>query len=411
MGATESSQRDERWMIELDRVVARMQKRMVEIRRHLHQHPEPSGKEIETTKYLAQILTDAGLKPRIGPDDTGAIIDGGDENEERRFAIRGDIDALFIQDAKECEYRSQVPGVMHACGHDAHSACLLGSVLALDELSREGRLPWPVSWRAILQPAEETATGARDMIARGGLEAVDAIFALHLDPTRPVGEIALRDGAFTASCDEFEILVTGRGGHGARPHDTADPIAAASQLVTGVYQMLPRRMNVMNPMVVTIGKVAAGHSPNVIPETAELAGTLRTQTEKTRAEAKELLAEIAAGFAKTTGCRIDLSFPFGCPGVVNDRALNDVIRQAAATLPEGLRVEEMPDPSMGGEDFAEYTQHVPGSMFRLGCQPSGGGAMLHSPHFDLDERCLGVGVRLLTRAVILRARPDFSCAN
>jgi len=398
-------------MVELDRVVARLQKRMVEIRRHLHQYPEPSGEETETTRYLAQILTEAGLNPRLGPDDTGAIVDGGEVDSERRFAIRGDIDALFIQDAKECEYRSQVQGVMHACGHDAHSACLIGSALALSELSQAEQLPWPVPWRAILQPAEETSTGARDIIAQGGLETVDAIFALHLDPTRPVGEIALRDGAFTASCDEFEILVTGHGGHGARPHDAADPIAAATQLVNGIYQILPRRMNALKPVVATIGKISAGHSPNVIPETAEMAGTLRTQDEKTRAKAKEVIEEIAAGVSKTTGCRIDVSFPFGCPGVLNDAELNGVLRRAAGSLPEGLRVEEMPDASMGGEDFAEYTQHVPGSMFRLGCQPHGGGAMLHSPHFDLDERCLGIGVRLLTRAVILRANPDFPCAN
>lgn len=396
-------------MVELDRVVAGLQKRMVEIRRHLHQHPEPSGEEIESTQYLASVLSDAGLNPTVGPEDIGAVVDGGEG--ERRLAIRGDIDALFIQDAKECEYRSKVPEVMHACGHDAHSACLVGSALALQELSKEDHLPWPVSWRAILQPAEEIATGARDMIARGVLEPVDAIFALHMDPTRPAGEIALRDGTFTASCDEFEILVTGRGGHGARPHDTVDPVAAAAQLVTSIYQMLPRRLNALRPLVITVGKISAGHSPNVIPETAELAGTIRTQDEKTRAEAKEVLTEIAAGIAKTTGCRIDVSFPFGCPGVVNDLALNDVIRQAAATLPEGLKVAEMPDPSMGGEDFAEYTLHVPGSMFRLGCQPHGGGAMLHSPHFDLDERCLGIGVRLLTRAIILRADPDLPCAN
>lgn len=406
MDDSKASNTDGRWTVELDRIVAGLHKRLVEIRRHLHQHPEPSGEETETTRYLAEVITAAGLEPRVGPEGRGAIIDGPTDASGRRVALRGDIDGLFIQDAKECDYRSQVPGLMHACGHDAHSACLVGSVLVLDELRRNETLPWPVPWRAILQPAEETATGAREMIAIGALDEVDAIYALHLDPSRPVGEIGLRDGAFTASCDEFEIRVVGRGGHGARPHETLDPIAAAAQVINGIYQMFPRRMNPLEPVVATVGEVSAGHSPNVIPETAEMKGTLRALSEKTQELAKETIADIVSGLAKTTGCRIELSFPLGCPGVMNDGALNGFLRSAAATFPEGLKVVEMQHPSMGGEDFAEYTQHVPGSMFRLGCQSSTGGAMLHSPHFDLDERSLGLGVRRLTRAVILHARPD-----
>jgi len=397
---------DGKWMGELDRIAAGLQKRLVEIRRHLHRHPEPSGEEFQTTEYLTAILRETGLEVRTGPQGRGAIVDSAAEEEARRIALRGDIDALYIQDAKECEYRSQVPGVMHACGHDAHSACLVGSVLALEELRRQDLLPWPVPWRAILQPSEETATGAREIIAAGGLDSVDAILALHLDPSRPVGEIGLRDGAFTASCDEFEIRIEGKGGHGARPHETVDPIAAAAQVITGIYQMLPRRMNAFSPVVATVGEIAAGHSPNVVPETAQMKGTLRALTEKSRAEAKEVMADITAGLAKTTGCRIELLFPLGCPGVMNDRQLNDLLRQAAGSFPEGLNVVEMPHPSMGGEDFAEYTQRVPGSMFRLGCQSAGGAAMLHSPHFDLDERCLSLGVRLLVRAAILWAQPD-----
>lgn len=406
MDASYTNATDGKWMAELDRIVAALHKRLVEIRRYLHQNPEPSGEEVKTTEYLSSILDDVGLSVVAGADGRGAVVDAEAEDDARRIAVRGDIDALFIQDAKECEYRSRVPGVMHACGHDAHSSCLIGCVLALEELRRTNALPWPVPWRAILQPAEETATGAREIIAAGGLANVDAIFALHLDPSRPVGEIGLRDGAFTASCDEFEIRVSGQGGHGARPHETVDPIAAAAQVITGIYQMLPRRINPLSPVVATVGEISAGHSPNVIPESAEMKGTLRALSEKSRSEAKEAIGDIVAGIAKTTGCRIEVLFPLGCPGVVNDVVLNGLLREAAATFPEGLDVEEMAHPSMGGEDFAEYTQHVPGSMFRLGCQSKTGGAMLHSPHFDLDERCLALGVRLLTRAVIMRSRPD-----
>lgn len=392
-----------RWTGVVDRRAAGMQKRLVEIRRHLHRNPEPSGKEQETTGYLRKLLNEAGIESRPGPDGRGAIADANSANGSRRIALRGDIDALYIQDAKDCDYRSQVPGVMHACGHDAHSACLIGCVFILNEMEKAGELPWPVPWRAILQPAEETATGAKEMISIGALEDVEAIFALHLDPVRAVGGIGMRDGAFTASCDEFEINVAGRGGHGARPHETLDPVAAAARLICGLYEMLPRRMNPLEPVVATVGEISAGHSPNVIPEVAEMKGTLRTLSEKSRAAAKEAIADIVSGIAKTTGCRIELSFPIGCPGVTNEPRLNATIREAATTVPEGLEVEEMPKPSMGGEDFAEYVQHVPGAMFRLGCQSSSIGAKLHSPLFDLDERALGIGVRLMTRAVILQA--------
>lgn len=391
------------WVVALDRAAATLRPRLVEVRRHLHRHPEPSGEEFETTRFLCNTLAEAGIEARVGPDGRGAVIDSPGAGDRERVALRGDIDALFIQDAKECDYRSQVPGVMHACGHDAHAASLIGSVLVLEQLRKEGCLPWDVPWRAILQPAEETATGAREMIASGVLQNVTGIFALHLDPSRELGGIGVRDGAFTASCDEFAIHLHGRGGHGARPHETIDPIAAAAQLVCALYQMLPRRVNGLEPVVVSIGEMSGGHSPNVIPESAELKGTLRALADKARVRAKEAMADIVAGVSKTTGCQIDLTFPLGCPGVMNDHAMNNCLREAATTFPEGLRVEEMVHPSMGGEDFAEYVQVVPGAMFRLGCRPASGCSTLHSPHFDLDERALGVGVRLLTRAVVLRA--------
>ena len=396
---------EESWTVELDRVATRLRKKLTAVRRHLHCHPESSGQETETTRYLAGILSEAGLTPQICSQGRGAIVDGPAPDNARRICLRGDMDALFIQDGKKCEYRSQVPGVMHACGHDAHSACLVGSVLALEELRRHDLLPWPTPWRAIFQPAEETAAGAKEMIAAGALKNAGAIFALHVDPARTVGEIGVRDGAFTASCDEFAIRIYGRGGHGARPHETADPIAAAAWMISAIYQTLPRQMSPLKPVVASVGQIAAGRCANVIPETAEMRGTLRTLDEPSRAAAKAILENIRAGAEKTTGCQIHISFPVGCAAVINDAGLNRVLRKAAQTLPEGLQVSELAAPSMGSEDFGEYTRHVPGSMFRLGCQASPSGAVLHSPHFDLDERCLILGARLLSRAAILQARP------
>ena len=395
---------EESWTVALDRIAARLRKKLIAVRRHLHRHPEPSGRETGTTRYLAGLLSEAGLTPQILPQGRGAIVDGPAPENAPRVCLRGDMDALFIQDGKKCEYRSQVAGVMHACGHDAHSACLMGGVLALEELRRKNLLPWPTPWRAIFQPAEETAAGAKEMIAAGALENVGAIFALHMDPTRAVGEIGVRDGAFTASCDEFAIRIDGRGGHGARPHETADPIAAAAGLIAAIYQTLPRQMPPLKPVVASVGQIAAGRCANVIPEGAEMRGTLRTLDEPSRANAKSIIEDIRAGAEKTTGCRIRISYPVGCASVINDARLNRVLRKAAQTLPEGLQVSELAAPSMGSEDFGEYTRHVPGSMFRLGCQTSLGG-VLHSPHFDLDERCLILGARLLARAAILQARP------
>ncbi len=392
-----------RWATALDQAASRLQRRMVEIRRHLHQHPEPSGEETETTAYLAEIVNETGLPIRIGPEGRGLIVDSDLKTDVSRVAFRGDIDALWIQDAKEAEYRSRRAGVMHACGHDAHAAGVTGTIFLLHELAQAGLLPNDVHWRAILQPSEETASGAREMISIGALEEVSGIFALHLDPTRPAGAIGVRSGAFTASCDEFEIHIKGRGGHGARPHETIDPIAASAQMILGLYQMFPRRMDPHQPVVATVGQVSSGHSPNVIPETAAMKGTLRALDERTRARAKEVMADIVAGIAKTTGCEIHLTFPFGCPGVVNDVACTETIRLAARMIPDGLRVDEMSHASMGGEDFAEYLQHVRGAMFRLGCQPASGCSTLHSPEFDIDEKALGIGARLMARAVILRA--------
>ena len=404
-GKPEERARMPEWAAALDEIVAKSQERLIGIRRHLHQHPELSAAEQETTRYLSGLIEELDLEVRTGPRDRGLIIDSRPPADLRRVAVRGDIDALPIQDQKEVSYKSQNAGVMHACGHDAHSACIIGVIRALAELQKNELIPWPVHWRAILQPSEEIASGAKEMISIGALTGVEAIFALHLEPAKPTGVIRVKNGTFTASCDEFEVHVTGRGGHGARPHETIDPIAASAQLITAIYQMLPRKMNPQVPVVASVGEISAGHSPNVIPEKAVLKGTIRALSEKARTSAKETLEDIVSGIARLTGCRMETSFAYGCAGVVNDPDLTDIIRSASHTIPEGIDIEEMDNASMGGEDFAEYVQHIPGSMFRLGCQSASGCSTLHTPEFDLDERAIGIGVRILTRALILCSVP------
>jgi amidohydrolase len=396
------------WTESVDRAVSNLTDQLIAIRRHLHRYPEPSSEEYETTQYLAEILTDAGIQIRICKDKRGIVIDSEKKDTNvGRIAFRGDIDALWIQEDNDCEYKSTKEGLMHACGHDAHAACAMGTALILQSLEKQNQLPWPVSWRGILQPAEETAVGARQLIEQGVLEDVDAIFSLHMDTSHPVGAIAVRTGAFAAACDEFHIHITGEGGHGARPHLTKDPIAAGAMIISALYQQIPRMLDAQDPAVVTIGQFDAGHSPNVIPETAVLKGTFRTLSSQNRGKVGQAIIELSERVGKAAGCNVRTKFPVGCAGVINDPGLTNILRKAAGTFPEGLEVRELAHSSMGGEDFAEYQEHVPGTMFRLGCEPESGGFPLHSPHFQIDERAIAIGVRMLTRAVILRANPEF----
>ncbi len=394
------------WTRELDRAVEERAGRLVEIRRHLHRNPEPSGQEVNTTRYLARTMEELGLEPWIGKDGCGLAVEGPAPRDLPRIALRGDMDALRIQEAGDCEYRSRVPGVMHACGHDAHASCIAGCAMALVALERAGALPWPVPWKAVFQPSEEEATGALSLIRQGVLENVRSIFSLHMDPGRPVGGLAMRDGAFTSACDEFSIEVEGRGGHGSRPQDSRDALLAAATLIAGIYQHLPRRSDPLRPVVATIGSVSAGEDANSIPASALIRGMLRAAGESCREKLRRDLQELVGGMEALTGCRHRLAFPAGCPSVRNSPRLNRVLLQAAASMPQDLEVEWLPDPSMGGEDFGEYTVRVPGCMFRLGCRTRPPGGLLHSPRFDLDERSLGLGVGLLVRAAVLEADPD-----
>ena len=385
------------WMQKLDRAIDARQKKMVEVRRDLHMYPELSGCEVETTRYLIDMLQRAGCDVQTGPNGCGAIADSATEGP--RLGLRADIDALHIQDVKKVPYRSRVPGVMHACGHDGHTAIVLGAVWGL--LDCATALPWPVHWRAIFQPAEETNRGALDMIAFGALQNVCGLIGLHLDPSRPAGTVGIRQGVLTANCAEMKIDIHGRGGHAARPSETRDPIAAGAQVIAALYQALPRDFDAHDPVVMSIGHIAAGENPNVIPDRALLRGTLRTLSAKAQTRAMDRIRKIAHGAGNFTDTRIDVRFSVGPPSVDNDPALTDLIRQSAADVLGETGVQAIAEPSMGGEDFANYLAHVPGSLFRLGCRPTGGKAPpLHAPDFDLDERALTVGAKILVRSVV-----------
>ncbi|MCA9103505.1 MAG: amidohydrolase [Planctomycetales bacterium] len=379
---------------------------MVEVRRHMHVHPEPSGSEYETTQFLAEELRRLGTRVRLGHDDRGVIADS-PRDYKRLIVVRADIDALHIQDAKQVDYASSVPNVMHACAHDAHSATILGVVRALRALEDAGAFGDDRGWRAIFQTAEETNKGAREMIAAGALEGAEAALSLHMDPSRPVGTIAVREGALTAICDEMYIDIQGRGGHAARPHESLDPIAAAAHLISTVYQFVPRQTDSHEAVVVSFGHINGGDNANVIPQSVTLRGTIRTLSETVRRRTKDHIFQLARGLAEASATEMKVEFVDGPPAVYNDGEMNDLVCRAADDIPECQQIDEIARPSMGGEDFAHYLKHVPGCMFRVGCSAAAIGCTpLHSPSFDVDERAMRVAAKIITRAVCNWATRD-----
>ena len=379
---------------------------LVEVRRHLHAHPELSGEERETSLYLYQLLGELGFDVRMGPEGRGVLADGPHDGQRPLVALRADIDALRIHDAKHVAYRSQRDGVMHACGHDAHTAVVFGALASLMELEQRGGLPWAVPLRGVFQPAEEISRGAREMIQVGALEQVGSILAVHVDPSRSVGRIGLRSGVLTASCDEMRVRLEGRGGHAARPHETSDPIAAAAQLISSLYQFIPRATDSQEAVVVTIGRIQGGDNANVIPEQVELQGTLRTLDSLVRQQTIDHIRRLAAGIGQVSQTQIEVEFGASCRSVRNDPRLTRLLEAAAAQVVGADNLERIARPSMGSEDFAYYLDHTPGAMIRLGCASSqAGGSPLHTPEFDVDERALAIGAKVLARAAVMAAAP------
>ncbi len=399
------------WTSFLDDSIDAREPQIIAMRRHLHAHPEPSGSEYETSREVFRILSEAGIEARVLPNGRGVIADIGEANAPR-IAIRADMDALRIQDEKGVEYSSRRPNLMHACGHDGHTSAVVGAIIGLHELSKSEALPCPINIRAIFQPAEETATGATEMIAAGALENVKAIIALHLDPSRELGRIGIRDGALTAACDDVAFTIHGQGGHAARPHESRDPIAAAAQLISSLYLFVPRATDSNDAVVLTIGQIYAGDSSNVIPNQAHLKGTLRTLEASARRATRETIARVAAGIAHTSGTKIDVQISDGPPSVINYSGVNRVLRQAAAEVLGMENIDTIAKPSMGGEDFAFYLEHIPGAMFRLGCKSSEAtGYALHSAKFDIDERALVIGAKTLARAAVLSLQATHDSAS
>lgn len=372
----------------------RQQGRILEIRRHLHRRPELSGNEYATTAYLAARLHETGLTSSPGPGGVGLVANLAGDPGRPIIAMRADIDALPIQETTSLPFRSENPGVMHACGHDAHSAMLWGALAALQHAA-----PLPARCRGIFQSSEEAGQGALDLVNTGVLDGVGAIIALHVDPNLPAGAVGITTGPQTACCQDFAIVIKGRGGHAARPHLSLDPIAIGAQLVTQIYQIIPRAIDPRNPAVVTVGQFDGGHCANVIPDTVTLRGTVRALDPAVSNETRDRLTHLCEGAALASGAKVEASFSRLLPGVVNDPAITAAcIAAAREFVGDGDLVLSGP-PSMGAEDFADYLTQVPGCMMRLGVAgPDKKVRPLHTPTFDIEESALLIGARLLLRS-------------
>lgn len=366
---------------------------MIEIRRYLHQHPELSFQEIQTAHYIKSYYEKLGIEVRGNVGGNGVVAKIYGTKPGKTVALRADFDALPIQEENDVSYKSLVPGVMHACGHDGHTATLLVLAKSLQEM----RESLSGTFVMIHQHAEEYAPGgALAMIEDGCLDGVDVIYGTHLWATVPTGTVQYRTGPFMAAADRFEVTIQGKGGHGAQPHNTKDAIVAASQLVINLQQIVSRRVKPVDPAVVSVGSFVAENAFNVIADKVKLVGTARTFTEESRDLIESELEKVIQGTCYANDCTFDYTFFRGYPAVWNHPAETELLMESAAKVAEVTTVEEA-EPDMAGEDFAYYLKHVKGSFFFTGACPEGitNPYPHHHPKFNINENAMLVAAKTL----------------
>jgi amidohydrolase len=377
-----------------------LSEQLIQWRRHLHKYPEISFQEFETSHFIADQLRRIS-EMQVETVTTTGVVGILSKGEGPTIAIRADIDALPIQEENLHEYCSKKDGIMHACGHDAHPTIALGTALLLAEAFTSSEVKGTVKF--IFQPAEESTdehglSGAPYMIKEGVLDGVDAILALHMCPWLPVGDVQVNDGYSMANVDVFRGKIYGSGGHGAYPHLGTDPIWMLGPVLQALHGIVARRVSPLEPAVVSIGQVHAGTASNIIPTEVSIEGTIRSYSD----EARNLLGnELAKAFSITEnfGGNYELSIENGEPALYNDAKVNSWLIHTMKDLFPGMNIHREPF-GLGGEDFGYMTREVPGSMFFLGCAfPDGISRELHTPTFDIDERCLPIGVAILTETV------------
>ncbi len=376
---------------------------LVAVRRELHAHPEVGRTEHRSTRVVAERLRAAGLEPRALPG-TGLVCDLG-PGRGPRVLLRADLDALPVPDTCAHEWRSTVPGLCHACGHDVHTAVVLGSGLVLAALDAEGLLPGPV--RLLFQAAEEIQPGgALDAIDAGAMDGVGEVFAVHCEPKIDVGKVGTRIGPITSASDPVTITLTSAGGHTSRPHLTGDVVFALGQVITQVPAVLGRRLDPRSGVNLTWGQVHAGTVHNAIPTTGQVRGTLRCLDQGAWERAVAVLREAVEHVVAPYHVHVDVHHERGVPPVVNDDASTRLLDAAAREM-LGHDAVVLTEQSLGGEDFGWLLTRAPGAMARLGTRTPGGRTYdIHQGDLDVDERAIGVGVRLLVRAAVLAGSGD-----
>jgi amidohydrolase len=371
-------------------------KEIVEIRHHLHQNPELSFEEYNTQKYVLQQLNNMGITDVTPMANTGLVaLIKGNNPDSKTVALRGDIDALPIEEQNDVPYKSLHSGVMHACGHDVHTSCLLGAAQILNEIktSFEGTI------KLVFQPGEEKLPGGASLMIKEGVlknPDVHSMIGQHVMPLLPVGTVGFRSGLYMASTDEIYVTVKGKGGHGAMPHLNIDPVLISAHIITSLQQLVSRMANPAIPCVLSFGKVIANGATNVIPNEVKMEGTFRTMNEKWRAEAHQKMKKLAEGIAESMGGSCDFDIHHGYPFLKNNPEVTGRAKQAAIAYLGEDQVVDL-DIWMAAEDFAFYSQEVPATFYRLGVRNEAKGitSSVHTPTFNIDEAALEIGSGLM----------------
>ena len=383
---------------ELRALVEAQKNWMVDIRRRLHRIPERGFAEVKTQRVIMETLNALGIPYTTERTWVVGVIEGGLPGEV--VALRADMDALPLEEPEGLPFRSEHPGMMHACGHDAHMTMVLGAAKVL--MGMRDRLPGTV--KLLFQPAEETDGGAEPMVQRGVMENphVDRVYGLHVQPYLPVGVIETRAGTLNASTDDVELTIHGRSSHGAYPESGADAIVCAAQVITSLQTLVSRNVSPLASAVLSLGMISGGTAGNIICDRVSLRGTLRTANGEIRAMMKRRIAEVASGVAAAMGCTAEVCITSGYAALVNDEAEAGRVMRVGARLLGEKNVVRKAAPSMGGEDFSFFCERVPGAFFHLGCvkKEDMPAPLLHSRDFHLDEDCLTVGAMMHVALVL-----------
>jgi len=366
---------------------------LINIRRRIHAHPELSGLENQTAILISGYLRNIGWRVTESVGRTGVIAEFGPK-DKGFIGLRVDMDALPIFENTNLSFSSKVDGVMHACGHDLHISIGLGVAKIIRDLQLN------FGTRIIFQPAEEIASGARWMIHDGATNGLNQILGVHVFPELSVGTVGIKDGSLTAAAGEIQVEIQGKSGHGARPHEGVDAIWVASKIISGIQELITRKLNPLDPVVITFGKINGGNAYNILAEKVNLIGTVRCTNLKLFKGIGSWLNKNISSIANTCGAKAKIKFREITPPVNNNIDINRVIRESAIQILGQRNVVELQKSSLGAEDFAEFLNEVPGAMFRLGVSSEKGCAPLHSSKFDPDERAIAVGIKVITESIV-----------